>query len=136
VSGKGLLQVPVSFGDAADRITILEIKKERLTDAQKRDHVAFELSQISPGFFAAIDDTPRFRALFAQLKRINETLWKIEDDIRACEQRKDFGAEFIRLARAVYETNDERARVKRELNVLLGSAIVEEKSYHSTGKGP
>lgn len=129
-----VLNLPVSFGDAADRITILEIKKDRIADAEKRANVVAELELLWPPFRVAIADTPEFRALFARLKKINEALWEIEDDIRTCENRGDFGAEFVRLARAVYTTNDERARVKRELNVLLGSAIVEEKSYHEGGR--
>jgi hypothetical protein len=124
-----VLSLPVSFGDAADRITILEIKKGQMADPEKRAHVAFELDQIRPAFFAAIGDSPEFRALFARLKVVNEQLWVIEDDIRDCEARGDFGPAFVRLARAVYRTNDERARIKREINLLLNSPIIEEKSY-------
>jgi hypothetical protein len=131
-----VLTLPVSFGDAADRITILEIKRERIADAAKRANVIAELELMSKPFFAMIDDTPEFRRLYAALKSINEALWKIEDDIRDCERNGDFGPEFIRLARAVYITNDERARVKSEINVLLGSRIVEEKSYADHGRGP
>ena len=131
-----VLTLPVSFGDAADRIAILEIKKARIADAARRANVAAELDLISKPFFAAIGDTPEFRRLFDKLKEINAALWTIEDDIRDCERRGDFGPEFIRLARAVYVTNDERARVKREINVLLGSKIVEEKSYADHGQGP
>jgi hypothetical protein len=131
-----VLTLPVSFGDAADRITILEIKKERIADAAKRANVMAELELMSKPFFSMIDDTAEFRRLYGKLKDINEALWKIEDDIRDCERNGDFGPEFIRLARAVYITNDERARVKREINVLLGSRIVEEKSYADHGQGP
>jgi hypothetical protein len=131
-----VLTLPVSFGDAADRIAILEIKKARITDAARRANVAAELDLISKPFFAAIDDTPEFRRLFDKLREINEALWTIEDDIRDCERKGDFGQEFVRLARAVYVTNDERARVKREINVLLGSKIVEEKSYADHGQNP
>jgi hypothetical protein len=136
VKAMAVLTLPVSFGDAADRITILEIKKEHMVDAAKRVNVVSELELISAPFFRAIEDTPKFRVLFARLKEINETLWKIEDDIRECERRNDFGAEFVHLARAVYITNDDRARVKGELNILLGSAIVEEKSYADHGRDP
>jgi len=123
------LKLPVSLGEAADKITILEIKKERIADAKKRANVVTELEMIAPLFFSAIRDTPQFRALFARLKQMNETLWRIEDDIRECERRGDFGPEFIHLARSVYATNDERSRIKHELNMLFGSTIVEEKSY-------
>ena len=128
-----VLTLPVSFGDAADRITILELKKARIADADKRAHVEAELEMVSPPFFSAVTDTPKFRSLFMRLTEVNEALWKIEDDIRACEHKGDFGPEFIRLARAVYATNDERARVKRELNMLFGSDIMEEKSYLDAG---
>ena len=123
------LSLPVPLGDAADRITILEIKKERIADPKKHANVVSELDRVSKPFFAAIARSPSFDALFAELKKINEVLWRVEDDIRDCEARGDFGPEFIRLARAVYITNDERARVKRAINELLGSDLVEEKSY-------
>ena len=129
-----VLNLPVSFGDAADRITILEIKRDRIADAAKHANVVAELDRLLPPFRAATAHTPEFQVLFARLKKINEALWEIEDDIRACERRGDFGPEFVRLARAVYQTNDERARIKREINRLLGSAIVEEKSYDADGR--
>jgi hypothetical protein len=123
------LSLPVPLGDAADRITILEIKKERIRDAKKHANVIAELERVATPFFAAVARGPKFDALFGELKEINEALWQIEDDIRVCEARGDFGPEFIRLARAVYITNDERARVKRAINELLGSDLIEEKSY-------
>jgi hypothetical protein len=123
------LTVPCSLGDAADRITILTIKSERIRDAAKLANVRKELAEISAAFFAAVARTPEFDALFAKLKAVNEQLWEIEDAIRVCEARGDFGPEFIRLARSVYQTNDARAAIKREINTLLGSDLVEEKSY-------
>ena len=123
------LAIPCSFGDAADRITILTIKSERMRDAAQLANVRKELAGISGAFHAAVARSPEFDALFAELKMVNEQLWDIEDAIRVCEARSDFGPEFIRLARSVYQTNDKRAALKREINTLLGSDLVEEKSY-------
>ena len=123
------LSLPCSLGDAADRITILTIKSERIGDAAKLRNVSRELGEISAVFFAAVSRTPEFDALFDRLKAVNGRLWEIEDAIRLCEAKGDFGAEFIRLARSVYRTNDDRAAIKREINTLLGSDLVEEKSY-------
>jgi len=125
------LATPSSLGHAADRITILAIKCERMRDPAKLANVRKELAEISEVFFAAVARTPEFDALFERLKTVNEQLWEIEDAIRLCEARGDFGPEFIRLARSVYQTNDLRAAIKREINTLLGSDLVEEKSYPS-----
>jgi Family of unknown function (DUF6165) len=119
----------ISLGEAADKITILSIKSERIEDAAKLANVRRELALLSDAFFAQVARTPQFDALFAGLKAVNETLWQIEDDIRDCEARADFGAAFVRLARAVYKTNDERAALKRAIDDLLGSELKEEKSY-------
>jgi hypothetical protein len=124
-----VLNLPVSFGEAADKITILEIKRERIQDADKLANVQTELERIGPLFVAAVDGTNSFPPLFAQLKSINARLWDIEEDIRAHERRADFGPEFVRLARAIYQTNDERARIKRDIDLLFNSLIQEEKSY-------
>ena len=123
------LAIPSSLGDTADRITILTIKSERMRDPEKLANVRKELAEISGVFFAAVERTPGFDALFERLKAVNEQLWEIEDAIRVCEARSDFGPDFIRLARSVYQTNDLRAAIKREINTLLGSDLVEEKSY-------
>ena len=124
-----VLHLPVAFGDAADKVTILEIKLERIADPQKHENISRELALVSAALFGAIERTPEFDVLFARLKDVNERLWDIEDAIRECEARRHFGAEFVRLARGVYRHNDERARLKREINAVMGSAIVEEKSY-------
>lgn len=121
--------VPVSWGEIIDKITILEIKAERLSDAAKLANVTKErdeLIMVREREFPAHAELAR---LAGELKAINEKLWVIEDDIRDCERAKDFGAKFVELARAVYFTNDERAAIKRRVNDLLGSALVEEKSY-------
>jgi len=123
------VHIPVSYGEAADRITILTIKNERMRDEAKLDHVRTELALISDAFFANVALAPGFDALFAELKSVNEDLWQIEDDIRACEAKGDFGKEFVALARAVYTTNDRRSQIKRAIDELLGSELREEKSY-------
>ena len=119
---------PVSWGELIDKITILEIKAERLTDAAKRDSVVTELTLLSE-IAAAAQQKPDVAALTAQLKAVNKALWEIEDHIRDKEAAQEFDARFIELARAVYVTNDRRAALKRDLNRVLGSGLVEEKSY-------
>ena len=119
----------ISYGEAADKITILTIKSERINDPAKLVNIRRELELLSGAFFAEIARTPAFDTLFAKLKAINETLWEIEDEIRELEAKQDFGARFIALARSVYHTNDKRAAVKNRINQAFGSAIVEEKSY-------
>ncbi|MBT8040997.1 MAG: hypothetical protein HKO85_10915 [Xanthomonadales bacterium] len=123
------IRVPVSPGEVLDKITILEIKSERMSDPQKVANVRVELKLLQETWEQAINDDEPIRALHAQLKKINEELWEIEDDIRDKERAKEFDDRFIELARAVYFTNDRRCEVKRTLNLHLGSQIVEEKSY-------
>ena len=121
--------VPVSPGEVLDKITILEIKSERMGDPEKVANVRAELSLLQKTWDGVIKDTDVIRDLHAQLKEINETLWEIEDDIRDKERVKEFDERFVELARAVYFTNDRRSKAKKELNLHLGSEIVEEKSY-------
>lgn len=128
-----LISTPVSFGELIDKITILEIKSERITDAAKLANVRDEL-QMLDGLWR-LDPNSRIdiAAERAELKRINEALWEIEDEIRLKERDQAFDARFIELARAVYHTNDRRAAVKRAINLKLGSRLVEEKSYQDYG---
>lgn len=123
------LHVPVSIGEVIDKITILEIKQERIPDPAKLDNIRRELTMLKAVVQAEIKTSKALEALHAKLKGINEELWQIEDDIRDKERAKSFDDEFVRLARAVYVTNDQRAAAKREINELLGSTLVEEKSY-------
>ncbi len=123
------IRVPVSPGEVLDKITILEIKSERMTDPQKVANVRIELDLLQKTWAEAIREDDTIRDLHAQLKEINEALWEIEDDIRDKERAKEFDERFIELARAVYFTNDRRSEVKKKLNLHLGSQIVEEKSY-------
>jgi vacuolar-type H+-ATPase subunit I/STV1 len=125
------VQIEVSFGELLDKITILEIKRERIADPQKLANVMRELASLSTvwaklelGAAAeAVGETRR------ALREVNERLWVIEDDIRELERQRRFDADFIALARSVYQVNDQRARHKRRVDELLGSRLVEEKSY-------
>jgi hypothetical protein len=131
-----LIHVPLSTGEVLDKITILEIKSERISDAGKLENIHNELSQLQPLVAGPPFDSDELKALIAELKSINEELWVIEDDIREQERESNFGEVFIALARAVYVTNDRRADVKKRINLATGSDLVEEKSYEDyTGNG-
>ena len=123
------IRVPISPGELLDKITILRIKSQRMSGEEKLKNVRLELQSLEQTWdssaYARVDVETDVLALMA----VNERLWVIEDDIRDRERAQDFGTEFIRLARAVYFENDERAAIKRRLNLKLGSTIVEEKSY-------
>jgi transcriptional regulator of nitric oxide reductase len=123
------IKVPVSPGEVLDKITILEIKSERMDDPDKVANVRVELKLLQDTWAANISDDDVIRDLHARLKEINEALWEIEDDIRDKERVKEFDDRFVELARAVYFTNDKRSEVKKKLNLHLGSQIIEEKSY-------
>jgi DNA polymerase IIIc chi subunit len=121
--------VPISPGELLDKITILRIKAARMTDATKVRNVRLELDLLEKTWRDSGAAIPEVAADEAELQRVNEALWDIEDKIRDKELAQAFDGEFIELARAVYVTNDERAAVKKRINVALGSRIVEEKSY-------
>ncbi len=123
------IHVPVSPGEVLDKITILEIKSERIADPEKVANVRVELALLQETWKQSIAEDETIRSLHAELKSINEELWEIEDDIRDKERAKEFDQKFIELARAVYFTNDRRSEVKKKLNLHLGSQIIEEKSY-------
>lgn len=123
------IHVPISPGELIDKLTILEIKSERMSDARKLANVRLELKLLSETWAASDYAKVDIRAEWAELKRINGQLWDIEDEIRDEERHQRFGEQFIKLARAVYFINDDRAAVKRQINDKLGSKIVEEKSY-------
>jgi len=130
--------VPVSFGELLDKIAILQIKSERMSDEAKLANVRKELSALEQTWMAHPAAGGDIAQLRVQLKAVNERLWDIEDEIRLKERAQEFDEEFVRLARSVYFENDERARVKKEINLALGSAYVEEKSYqdYRTGDAP
>jgi hypothetical protein len=123
------IMVPVSFGELLDKIAILEIKAERIDDPDKHANVRRELDALNTTWAAHAASAVDLGVLRTALKAVNERLWQIEDAIRVREKAQRFDAEFIRLARAVYFENDERARIKREINLALGSTYIEEKSY-------
>ena len=125
------IRVDIAPGELIDKLTILEIKLENIKDERKLANIRGEYAELMQAFRASVMETDRLRALTAELKRINAALWKIEDDIRDQERAGSFGQAFVDLARSVYRTNDRRAAIKREINELLNSAIVEEKSYSS-----
>jgi len=124
---------PVSPGELLDKITTLRIKDTRIVDTDKLENVRRELGLLDAIVAEKLPSSGELDTLVAELQDINEALWDIEDDIRVCERNKDFGPNFIALARAVYVTNDKRAAVKKNINLHLGSALVEEKSYEDHG---
>ncbi len=123
------LLTPVSIGELIDKITILEIKAERITEAGKLANVRTELDGLWPLWLEQQAARPALATLKDQLKVINERMWDIQDALRAKESQQDFDAEFITLARGVYGTNGERVVVKNDINRVAGSALVEEKQY-------
>ena len=125
----GIITAEISPGELIDKITILEIKMDQITDDKKLKNIKTEWDTLNQSRENKILISAKLDELTAELKTINETLWVIEDDIRECEHRKEFGEAFITLARSVYLNNDYRAQVKRKINKLLGSRLIEEKSY-------
>ena len=123
------ISVPVSYGELLDKITILEIKSERIKTASKLANVRVELDLLNATWLSDSAASIDIAAERAALRRVNEALWDIEDRIRLKEKANAFDAEFIELARSVYIRNDERAEIKRAINEKLGSTLVEEKSY-------
>ncbi len=123
------IQIPVSPGELLDKLSILDIKLECIGDEDKLANVRLEHELLSRVWADAGLETAGIVALRGQLRAINQRLWRIEDKIRDCERRQDFGDHFVSLARSVYVQNDERAEIKKKINLALGSEIVEEKSY-------
>lgn len=123
------IKVEIAPGELVDKITILEIKLERITDPAKLANVRIEYDILMDVLRREVKNSPELAQLTRELKEVNGKLWTIEDDIRDLERSKDFGPAFVALARSVYRTNDERAATKRKVNALLNSVIVEEKSY-------
>ena len=125
------VSVPLSLGELIDKITILEIKSERIKEADKLKNIHQELQLLRATWMSTTHASKDIEELRARLKAINGALWEIEDEIRLKEAHGEFDNTFIELARAVYRNNDERAAIKRQLNEQLGSDIIEEKSYVS-----
>ena len=124
------MKVEISNGELLDKFSILEIKMGNITDPAKLTNIENEYKELTSDCTDLLRNST-ISSLYAELKSINQKLWIVEDDIRECERRKDFGPEFISLAREVYFTNDERARVKKEINLASGSSLIEEKSYQA-----
>ena len=124
-----LVKAEISAGELLDKITILEIKSERIKEPAKLDNVNRELGALRAAQANVTRPGVGIEKFVAELKAVNEKIWGIEDDIREHERRKDFGPSFIALARSVYQTNDARAAIKKKINLAIGSNLVEEKSY-------
>ncbi|MGP0061279.1 MAG: DUF6165 family protein [Beijerinckiaceae bacterium] len=123
------IRVEIAPGELIDKITILEIKFENIHDEHKLVNIRREYEMLRDVLQKEVVQSEELSRLTAALKEVNAELWRIEDDIRAQERAKTFGAEFVALARSVYRTNDRRAALKREINELLRSVLIEEKSY-------
>ena len=123
------LLIPGSPGELVDKITILEIKAAKISEKVKQSNIRYELGVLMKSYEENITVSDELTDLKRELKKVNERLWDIEDDIRSCERKSDFGSAFIKLARSVYFENDRRASLKKDINILLGSEIIEEKSY-------
>lgn len=122
-------KVAVSWGELFDKLTILQIKLANISTKNALDNIEREYTQLQVIFSKNISVDSLVNNLLMELKEVNEKLWDIEDKIRDKERKKIFDSEFIQLARSVYITNDERSRIKRRINDMLGSELVEEKSY-------
>ena len=129
VNDSAAIIAPVSVGELIDKITILRIKSARVTDSAKLHNVRHELELLENTQRECVPASAKLEQLTADLQHVNELLWDVEDDIRICERDADFGPKFIDLARSVYRFNDRRCEIKREINLMLGSSLVEEKAY-------
>ena len=125
-----IILAEISVGELIDKITILEIKKEKITDSEKLKDVTKELLSLNNTFEQSIPDFSKIKLLIEKLKTVNLQLWNIENEKRLAEKNNDFGEKFIELARNVYKINDERSRIKLEINNILGSNIKEAKSHY------
>lgn len=123
------VEVPISWGELLDKISILEIKAERIAASDKLANVRRELARLVAIRDHGLPTDPLLDAAASELREVNLALWDIEDEIRDCERRQDFGPRFVELARSVYRSNDRRAAIKQRINQAAGSDIVEEKSY-------
>ena len=119
----------ISAGELLDKISILEIKLERIKDKNSQEEIIKEYNILKETQNSSIEFTDKIQELFESIKETNLNLWKIEDKIRICEKNKDYGKNFIELARGVYFTNDKRSKIKSEINKILGSNIKEMKQY-------
>ena len=124
-----MINVQISPGELIDKITILLLKKEHIKEIDKQENICYELSILEPLLIENNLKTPEINELSKKLHKINSKLWKIEDNLRDMEKYSDFDQNFIELARSVYYTNDQRSEIKKQINIISGSKIIEEKSY-------
>jgi hypothetical protein len=125
------MKIEVSTGEILDKFSILIIKRSNIKDDSKLDNIQKEIDELLPMFISITCKDKKVYDKYIDLAIVNKELWDIEDDIRECERQKDFGDKFIQLARSVYISNDSRAKIKKEINLMTNSDIVEEKSYQS-----
>ena len=125
-----IILAEISVGELIDKITILEIKKEKITNSEKLKDITKELSSLNNTFEQSIPDFSKIKLLIDKLKTVNLQLWNIENGKRLAEKNNDFGEKFIELARNVYKINDERSKIKLEINNILNSNIKETKSHY------
>ena len=123
------IQIDVSPGELIDKITILQIKADKIQDISKLENINKELELLTHSLQQSVKFTNELKSIMDELQQVNETLWVIEDKIRLHEASGKFDTDFIELARAVYKENDKRANLKRKINNTLGSGLIEEKSY-------
>tara|TARA_B100000927_G_scaffold269319_1_gene244685 strand:- start:1087 stop:1476 length:390 start_codon:yes stop_codon:yes gene_type:complete len=125
------IEIPVSFGELIDKLTILEIKKSKITDNEKLKNIQLEFELLNKKYQTKLKDTKELQVFYDALLEVNHKLWKIEDKIRILENNKEFNEEFIDLARSVYKSNDERFAIKNEINKTFDSEIQEQKEYEN-----
>tara|TARA_B100000424_G_C22847680_1_gene452122 strand:- start:414 stop:803 length:390 start_codon:yes stop_codon:yes gene_type:complete len=125
------IEIPVSFGELIDKLTILEIKKSKITDNEKLKNIQLEFELLNKKYQTKLKDTKELQVFYDALLEVNHKLWKIEDKLRILENNKEFNEEFIDLARSVYKLNDERFAIKNEINKTFDSEIQEQKEYEN-----
>ena len=125
------IEIPVSFGELIDKLTILEIKKSKITDNEKLKNIQLEFELLNKKYQTKLKDTKELQVFYDALLEVNHKLWKIEDKIRILENNKEFNEEFIDLARSVYKSNAERFAIKNEINKTFDSEIQEQKEYEN-----
>ena len=123
------IEIPISFGELIDKLTILEIKKSKITNNEKLKNVQLEFELLNKKYQTILNDTKELQVFYDALLKVNSKLWEIEDKIRILENNKEFNEEFIDLARSVYKSNDERFAIKNEINKTFDSEIQEQKEY-------
>jgi len=125
------IEIPVSFGELIDKLTILEIKKNKITNNEKLKNIQVEFELLNKKYQTILNDTKELQVFYDALLKVNNKLWKIEDKLRILENNKEFNEEFIDLARSVYKSNDERFAIKNEINKTFDSEIQEQKEYEN-----